>query len=283
MLLPLVSVGIPTYNRPEGLKETLNRLKQQTYSQIEIIISDNCSPDERVQTIGLEAAKHDSRIRFYRQKENIEAEPNFNFVFNQARGKYFMWMSDDDVFEANYIEVLVDFLEKNPSYVHAVGIAHYEKNGQILLSEKGDSIEQNSPQARLLQYIAQVRKNGLFYGLFRKDIPIREPFKNQVGTDWCLIAQFAWLGKIKRLETTSYQRSLDGGSATRSRLTSRWKMTGIKRLFFESYVAYKVCTGIFVDELACEGNFFLKAYIFIWFHFKFLWNSIRKRFDKSYV
>lgn len=280
---PLVSVGIPTYNRPEGLKETLSRLKHQTYRHIEIIISDNYSPDERVEAIGLQAAKDDSRIRFYRQKENIEAEPNFNFVFNQARGKYFMWMSDDDEFEANYIETLVDFLEKNPSYVHAVGIAHYEKNGQILLSEKGDSIEQNTPRGRLLQYIAQVRKNGLFYGLFRKDIPIREPFKNQMGTDWCLIAQLAWLGKIKRVETTSYRRSLDGGSANRSRLTSRWKMTGIKRLFFESLVSYKVSTGIFVDELSHEGHFVLKAYIFIRLQIKFLWNSIRKRFDKSYV
>ena len=45
---PLVTVGIPTYNRPEGLERTLACITQQTYPNLEIIISDNCSPGPEV-------------------------------------------------------------------------------------------------------------------------------------------------------------------------------------------------------------------------------------------
>lgn len=280
---PLVSVGIPAYNRPEGLEQTLTRLKAQTYSNLEIIVSDNHSPTLRVQEVALACKAKDNRIQFFRQEKNIEAEPNFNFVFNQSKGKYFMWMSDDDDFDTNYIEVLVRFLEDNPDYVHAVGIALYERDGQILLREENDSIEGNSGMARVVQYINNVRKNGLFYGLFRCDLPIDHPFQNRVGTDWCLIAKLAWYGKIKRIPSTSYRRSLDGGSASRERMTNRWQLKGLKKILFESYVAYQVTTGIFTGSLQNEGSFLLKAYIFIRLHIKFVWNSIRKRLDPAYV
>jgi glycosyltransferase involved in cell wall biosynthesis len=281
--LPLVSVGIPTYNRPEGLEKTLTQLRAQTYSNIEIIVSDNHSPSKRVQEIALACKALDTRIQFFRQEKNIEAEPNFNFVFHRAKGKYFMWMSDDDDFDTNYISVLVDFLEHHPDYVHAVGIALYERNGEILLQEANDSVEGNTPTKRVIQYINDVRKNGLFYGLFRRNLPINTPFQNRVGTDWCLIATLAWYGKLKRVPTTTYRRSLDGGSASRERMTNRWKMHGLKKLLFESYVAYQVSTGIFTDSLKHEGSFFLKTYIFIRLHFKFIWNSVRKRCDPTYV
>ena len=44
---PLVSVGIPTYNRPKGLKRLLKQIQNQTYKNIEIIVSDNCSENEK--------------------------------------------------------------------------------------------------------------------------------------------------------------------------------------------------------------------------------------------
>jgi glycosyltransferase involved in cell wall biosynthesis len=53
---PLVSVGIPCYNRPEGLKRTLECITGQTYKNLEIIVSDNCSPDPEVERVGREYA-----------------------------------------------------------------------------------------------------------------------------------------------------------------------------------------------------------------------------------
>lgn len=53
---PLVSVWIPCYNRPEGLKRTLECITGQTYKNLEIIVSDNCSPDPEVERVGREYA-----------------------------------------------------------------------------------------------------------------------------------------------------------------------------------------------------------------------------------
>jgi glycosyltransferase involved in cell wall biosynthesis len=67
---PLVSVGIPTYNRPEGLRRTIEGIRHQTHTNLEIIVSDNCTPGDEIQKIMTEYLKKDSRIQFYRQVEN---------------------------------------------------------------------------------------------------------------------------------------------------------------------------------------------------------------------
>lgn len=60
--LPLVSVGIPTYNRPEGLRQTLECITRQTYKNLEIIVSDNCSLESETEAIVREFMAKDSHI-----------------------------------------------------------------------------------------------------------------------------------------------------------------------------------------------------------------------------
>ena len=98
--MPLVTIGLPTYNRPAGLRKALEWILKQTYPNLEIIISDNCSTDQNVQIVTAEFLAKDSRIRVFRQKENIGLENNFNFVYAQSTAPYFIWMSDDDFFDA---------------------------------------------------------------------------------------------------------------------------------------------------------------------------------------
>lgn len=104
---PLVTVGVPCYNRPALLRRALSCLLEQTYRNLDIIVSDNCSPDDQVREVVEDFAAHDSRIRYFRQKENIGLTANHNFVLNQARGEFFMWVHDDDVIPAEYIEKCV--------------------------------------------------------------------------------------------------------------------------------------------------------------------------------
>lgn len=106
----LVSVGIPTYNRPDGLRRTLECVTSQTYTNLEIIVSDNCSTIPEVQTIVESFAKNDSRIVYIRQDVNIGAGKNFTFVLNRASAGYFIWAADDD----EWLEL--DFLEKMMKY-----------------------------------------------------------------------------------------------------------------------------------------------------------------------
>ena len=94
---PLCSIGVPTYNRPALLREALACLTAQTYENLEIIVSDNASPDPEVADVINDFSGRDPRIRSVRQPTNIGAVGNFQFVLNEARGPFFMWHADDDL------------------------------------------------------------------------------------------------------------------------------------------------------------------------------------------
>jgi len=92
---PSISIGLPVYNGARFLPQALESLLGQSFSDIELIVSDNASSDS-TQDICTEYAMHDARIRYVRQNVNIGAMRNWNFVAKQARGKYFKWSSASD-------------------------------------------------------------------------------------------------------------------------------------------------------------------------------------------
>jgi glycosyltransferase involved in cell wall biosynthesis len=103
---PLVTIGISTYNRAEGyLRQALRSAVGQTYPNLEIIVSDNCSTDD---TGAVVAGFADARIRYFRQSANIGANNNFNFCLSQARGSYFLLLHDDDLIDQDFVEACID-------------------------------------------------------------------------------------------------------------------------------------------------------------------------------
>lgn len=94
---PIVSFCIPTYNRGRYLASLLETLASELgafpYS-FEVVIGDNASPDNTAETI----AVHQDRlpIRHLRHATNIGGFPNWQFVMSQARGRYIVYVSDDD-------------------------------------------------------------------------------------------------------------------------------------------------------------------------------------------
>ena len=114
---PLVSIGLPTYNRPDGLRRALRHLTDQTYGSIEILVSDNCSTDLDVRLVLEESAAADPRVKVFHQASNTGAVSNFRFVLEQASGDFFMWASDDDWWESTFIERALALLRESPSAV----------------------------------------------------------------------------------------------------------------------------------------------------------------------
>jgi len=109
----MVSVGLPAYNRPDSLRRVLSNITAQTYPNLEIIVSEDASPDVRVRNIIEEFASSDHRIKYFRQDRNKGVLANAEFVLRQAQGEYFTWFSDDDWRSPEFIELLVEELEKN--------------------------------------------------------------------------------------------------------------------------------------------------------------------------
>jgi glycosyltransferase involved in cell wall biosynthesis len=128
---PLISIGIPTYNRANGyLKQAIQASLNQNYPELEIIVSDNCSPDK---TEDLVKGFADPRIRYFRQSENIGMNNNFNFCVRQARGAYFLLLPDDDLIDDDFIDVCM----QAANYDTNIGII---RTGTRLINEKNEVI-----------------------------------------------------------------------------------------------------------------------------------------------
>jgi glycosyltransferase involved in cell wall biosynthesis len=128
---PLVSIGIPTYNRAGSyLPHALRCAVGQTYTNIEIIVSDNCSPDN-TETVVKDL--NDSRIRYFRQNENIGALRNRNFCLEQARGKYFVVLLDDDLIDDDFIATCMNAVDGygEPGII-LTGVRQVDSKGHVL-------------------------------------------------------------------------------------------------------------------------------------------------------
>lgn len=101
-----VSIGLPVYNGAEYLREALDSLLAQTFTDFELIVSDNASTDATAEIIR-DYQQMDPRVRYFCQKKNIGSGANFLYVLHQARGELFMWAAHDDIWANNWLEVLV--------------------------------------------------------------------------------------------------------------------------------------------------------------------------------
>jgi glycosyltransferase involved in cell wall biosynthesis len=180
---PLVSVGIPTYNRPDGLKRTLECMLAQTYANLEIIVSDNASPNKDVEKIARDFATRDTRVSFYRQKENHGPTFNFAFVLQKANGEYFVWAADDDEWETTFISKCVEALRKYPEAILSFPWSILtDKTGKKLEVFKEDIDTHGlSRILRIRKVLQNLSRNTSFYGVFKRSALYKEKMPQHYG------------------------------------------------------------------------------------------------------
>lgn len=116
---PLVCICVPTYNSAATVRETIESILAQTYSNLVVHVSDNASLDN---TLAVIESLADERIIIHRQDKNIGAEGNFTRCIELATGKYTAIFHADDVYEPDMLMKQVAYLEKN----HDVGAVFTE-------------------------------------------------------------------------------------------------------------------------------------------------------------
>jgi glycosyltransferase involved in cell wall biosynthesis len=110
--MTLVSICIPTYNRPRDLRRAVESCLAQTYSNFEIIITDNSTNDE---TKKMAATWTDPRIRYYSNDGNIGPIASTERCLKLARGKYTKLLMDDDMLKPRCLDLMVNGMEKYPT------------------------------------------------------------------------------------------------------------------------------------------------------------------------
>jgi glycosyltransferase involved in cell wall biosynthesis len=129
---PLVSVVLPTHNRPSWLAEALASVLQGEFGDLEVVISNNGNPGD---TRRLQATVDDPRVRWAEQDPGLSPMENFLAGLALARGRYVAPLHDDDRWSADFLATLVPPLERHPEAVLAFA-DHYlvDERGQVDLA-----------------------------------------------------------------------------------------------------------------------------------------------------
>jgi len=197
---PKVSIGMPVYNGEKYIRDALESLLQQTYTNYELVVSDNASSD-RTGEICQEYAGKDERISYFRQERNIGAAANFQFVLDHARANLFMWAAYDDEWKKNYLMDAVILLDDDAidfsfSTFELVSI-------RLNISKRFDNeifrfVESTNRKHRVMQFLAlhhDSHKCNIVYSLFRVEF-LRAALKVQgIENDGALGAVILSLGR----------------------------------------------------------------------------------------
>lgn len=127
-----VSIITPVFNAEKFLKETLQSVLNQTYSDWEMILVDDCSTDGSWSILE-RFAQSDKRFRIFKSVKNRGSGVARNFAIEKAEGQYIAFLDSDDIWTPNKLTVQVDFMNKNN-----IAFSHTSYG---YINEKGDRIK----------------------------------------------------------------------------------------------------------------------------------------------
>jgi glycosyltransferase involved in cell wall biosynthesis len=199
---PLVSVGVPVYNGERFIRKALDRLLQQTYSNFEIIVSDNGSTDG---TSGIcrELAATDPRIKYFRNEQTVSVVRNFNRTVELSSGDYFMWTPVDDARAPSVIAELLGALVDNPDAVmgHGPVLLSLEPEGRIVEVTNAMDLSSRRVADRVRTFTSEVQHAAMLFGMYRRDAFAKAVFKQRMGHDYLLSLQMCLLGPVVYVPT----------------------------------------------------------------------------------
>ncbi|NEQ65708.1 MAG: glycosyltransferase family 2 protein [Symploca sp. SIO2D2] len=237
---PLVSIGIPTYNRPQGLRRALESIIKQTYQNLEIIVSDNCSVEEETAKeteagmIVREFMAKDERIQYFRQEENIGLFYNKKFLFEVSHGEYFTWLCDDDERSPEYIEVCLEEFHKPDVSSKLLLVNTFSEltdpvQGKVLAVDQGCTTVNLPVSQRYQKYISSIYQEqaavgDLIYGVIKREAlkKAMAAQPNFLSWDHIFLAQLALDGEFYTIPK-KLMRSAPGGISNLKGMSAREK------------------------------------------------------------
>jgi len=207
--MPRVSIGLPVYNGERYLEQAIASFLAQTFTDFELVISDNASTDNTAE-ICLRYAERDQRIRYVRQTKNHGAATNYNYVFANSTGEYFKWAAHDDYCAPTYLEACVKVLDAEPDVVLAYSKACVIDETGKRVADFEDNFHLMAPHAAERLRCCFLAGSWVFqpvFGLIRRRVLARTPLiANYVGADLSLLVYLAVAGKCYEVPERLFYR-----------------------------------------------------------------------------
>lgn len=205
---PKVSIGLAVFNGEKYLEEAVDSILAQTFTDFELIISDNASTD-LTDKICRRYAELDSRIRYYRNPTNIGGANNENQTFKLARGEYFRWAAHDDVCAPELLERCVEILDRDDTVVLAHSkIIKIDQDGSNIGLLDQDKARSSNASDRFRDLTGWDHDCEATYGLIRSDVMRMTDLQlNYTDSDRTLLCEISLYGRFFQIsEPLFYKR-----------------------------------------------------------------------------
>lgn len=262
----LISVIVPIYNTEKYLVECVESIREQTYSNIEIILVDDGSTDASIEICD-EFSKKDSRVRVF-HKENEGSAVAKNFGIQQSKGEYIILVDSDDIVSDKMIEVLYTHIkEKNAD----IAIGNYyiydesDKNFYFYVTDKDFSVEELAIQEIMNRQAGDWRFNSSAFilptfKLIKKELFKEVQFSNgRRFDDEATMHRFYLLAsKIIFINDNLYRYRQRSGSIMRSEFDLSWARDLVE--VFSKKISDLVLAGVDVSVMRIRFVNLLKDY-----------------------
>jgi len=267
---PLVTVAIATYNSSKFIIETLESVKAQTYDNIELIISDDCSTDDTVEVCRkwLEGNHHRfNRVELITSNKNTGVSANCNRSNFSAKGEWIKGLGGDDKLFPNSIENYVNYIKKHPQVRVVFGIRRefgnhvekeIEKNNKARLKalsfwklptaeEQFWDLIVRSPAVHSCTSFIH-RDTFLKVGGYDESIPMCEdiPF-------WIKLTKFGYRLDMMPIETVHYRIHSESIVHTK---TKKGRNLRFRKILFEVYSKYRYPILRTIDSIYAQAMFY---------------------------
>jgi glycosyltransferase involved in cell wall biosynthesis len=229
--LPSVGIGLPVYNNSKYLSKTLDSLLNQTYPNIIIYLSDDCSDDGTDDICEYYAAK-DKRIKYSRNEKNIGPSANSKKILALASTEYFMFARGHELVSQKLIEECVQVLEQDKSIVVAVGRTFWiDEEDNILLDKPVGYYDTRGLGVAIRCVFALWGNHEYYYGLTKTEIMKNIRLKRDIiGMDFIVMLEMALIGSFAHVGSSTRYRRYHYGNETYGKRMHRYKTVSYRHL-----------------------------------------------------
>jgi glycosyltransferase involved in cell wall biosynthesis len=254
-LFSKVTVGMPVFNGERFVAQAIDSALSQTFTDIELLISDNASTDGTAD-ICRGYAVRDCRVRYIRQESNLGPFNNLKYVTDHASSPFLVWLAHDDVLDAAYIEECHEVLTKNGRTVLVTSdFRIIDEAGELIKTERLAGIRESIPweqrSTEFFKYPILSNVFYCFYGMVRTNVcrsvfeQLREPqYMSQI--ELPVLARLAAAGEIFSFPRVLRDYRRVSTSLYHSELNSISEKTRIERIFVTTTRAVK----LILDQIA---------------------------------
>ena len=226
---PRLSIGVPVFNGERFLAAAIQSALDSSFSDFELIISDNGSTDG-TEGIARGFAERDHRVRYLRNATNIGPIANFNRVFRASSGEYFKWLAYDDLCGPDLLARCVEVLDGDPTIVLCSGrYVEIDENGDPIAEQPYRlDLTSSRPHIRLGELMCTSRGHPIMFGVIRAGtLRNTRLLANYHGSDRAMLAELTLHGRFVELPDVLWSSRDHPGRSNYVRATSRgWDPRG---------------------------------------------------------